>query len=510
MARRKLYNINRFDGGMTDDTRNTSDLTKCAFVTHFDIYRDPNNMYVMPGYIDDMSYADDADGMKIYDIRAIRYVSSAVYGVGTKSDGTGSKLFTKGTPTDTNWTEVASGEGTDNLADNTFLNGTSSSNLYWVTLDGTNTSVTYYNVGATTDNYALIQSGGGSPSNLIVSDGLGFDDSIYASKGGVSTGLSKLNGATFTVTQKSTGINIGDFQSGNDVYGIFGYRTNPSKTQLLLWDSASLLIDQKIEFGAGRGYAVGYPSGFWVGVVNEGLDISESSLLEETSNESTAMSIKVASGRTAETLYRIYGATNTNGKIMPTRAVYFDAMLFYARVPKDPTPTTYYEGLWAVGKSQIDSPLAISIPFDTSTLGEVSHVHNVGGHYWFVHGGDGSISRLDTADGTYDVPATYESLIFGADTPYQKELEGVSVVTENLPSGASIACYYRTDLDDSWSLMGTSDTDGQKKHNFTKKSDATPIGKFQEIQFKLIVTGKVTLKNILISLTETDDLPFSS
>jgi hypothetical protein len=509
MSRKRTYNHNRFDGGMTDDIRNTSDLSKCAYVSHFDIYRNPNELHVLPGYVDDMSYADDADGMKTYDIRAIRYVSGALFGVGTKSDGTGSKLFTKSAPTDTNWTAVANGEGTDNLASSTFLTGTTSSNLFWVTIDSTNdTNVTYYNVSSTTDSHVQLAALGGDPSDLIVSDGLGFDDTIYATKGGVATGLSRISGATFTATQKTTSLTPADYQSGNEQYGIFGYRTTPSRAQLLLWDSASSLIDQKIEFGAGRGYAVGYPSGYWVGVVNEGLDVSESSLLDEQSNDTAAMSIKVASGRTAEKIYRIYAPTTTNGKIMPTRAVYRDAMLFYARVPIDATPTEYRQGLWAVGKCQMDSPLAVSVPFDTSSLGVVNHVHNFGNHYYFIHADDGSISRLDTPDGTYDVPATIETLIYGADTPYLKQFEGISILTENLPASGSVVVSYRTDLDDSWTTLGTSSTTGTQTHNFTRAS-GVPIGKFREIQFKIVATGKIVLKSYFVAITELDNLPFS-
>jgi hypothetical protein len=220
------------------------------------------------------------------------------------------------------------------------------------------------------------------------------------------------------------------------------------------------------------------------------------------------MSIKVASGRTAETMYRIYGATTTNGKIMPYRGKYRDAMLFYARVPTDATPTTYRQGIWAVGKCQIDSPLAISVPFDTSSLGEVNAVANFGAHYYFVHAGDGSISRLDTPSGTYDVPATLETLMYGADSQNLKELNGISILTENLPASASIEVSYRTDTDSVWTSLGTSSTTGTQTHNFTRVA-GVPIGKFREIQFRITATGKIVLKSYKVSINELDDLPFA-
>jgi hypothetical protein len=185
-------------------------------------------------------------------------------------------------------------------------------------------------------------------------------------------------------------------------------------------------------------------------------------------------------------------------------------MLWYTRIATNTGATEYREGIWACGKGNINDPLAVSVLLDTGSLGEVSTFKAFGQHMLFVHGGDGSISRLDSFDdGTFDVPATYESLVFGGDTPFLKELDGVSIVTEDLPSGASVAVSYRTDLNSSWTLMDTSSTAGQRKHNFTRVA-GVPIGKFQEIQFKVVVTGKVQVKNILVAMTEFDDLPFSA
>lgn len=510
MARRKPYIINSFYGGMTDDIRNTSDLSKCAYISHFDIYRDPSQAYAMPGYLDDMNDGSTATGMKQYDIRAFRYYSGGLYAVGTKSDGTGSKLFSKATPTTASWTAVTSGEGTDNLAAYTFLNGTSSSNQYWLTIDGTNDlNVTFYNGGSTTDAYGQVQAVIGDPDDGVISKVRAFNDAIYFTIDGIDSEIGQINGATFTGVAKDTSIFAYDYASGDEQIGIFGYRTFPSRAQLLLWDSASILIDRKIEFGTGRGACIGYVNGVWVGVVNEGLDVRSSSFFDGESNDTASMAIKAASGAGAETLYRIFSPTTTNAVVKALDGVHRDAWLFYARVPTDPTPTTYREGVWAVGKAGAGYPLAISVLMDTGSLGLIETYHNFGQHHYFGHAEDGSISRLDTIDGTYDVPAIYESLVFGAESPYQKELEGISVITENLPASASIQVYYRTDVDSSWTSMGTSSTTDKQKHSFTKKSDATPIGKFQEIQFKVVATGKIVLKNITISITETDDLPFT-
>lgn len=514
MARKKPYYINNFSGGMTQDIRDTNDLSKCAYVSHFDIYRDSNQMYVMPGYVDDMSIGGDADGMKTYDIRAIEYLDGVVNAVGTKSDGTGSKLFYKNDPTDTDWVNGtlfsggASVEGTDNVATYTFLHGEAVGEYYFFSYASPKLYVSYMGGVTVTDKYVEIAPTGSDTDFPAVAERY-YTGIVYASRGDGFAGVSSMNGATYTLNAKSTANSVRDIQTGGEQLGILETQSNPAGARLLLWDSASLLIDQYIDMGTGRPIALGYPAGFWVAVINEGLGTSDATLTSET-NDTASMVVKVASGTKGENIYRIYAATPTNGDIKPTRSTYHDAMLWYARIPTDATPTTYKEGLWACGRGKLGDALAISVLFDTSSLGSVHYAKAIGSHVYFIHGGDGSISRLDSfEDGTYDIPAVYESLVFGADTPYQKELEGISVVTENLPASTSVAVYYRTDVDSSWTAMGTSSTTGKQKHSFTKNSDATPIGKFQEIQFKIVATGKIVLKSITCSITETDDLPFS-
>ena len=508
MARNIPYNITSFNGGMTQNLRDTRDLSKCAYVSHFDIYRDPNQMYVMPGYVDDMSIGGDADGMQVYDIRAISYMNLSVYAVGTKSDGTGSKLFSKGSPDTAEWSAVTNGEGTDNLATYTYLAGEKNQTpFYWLTTASGLDYITTYDGSTTTDKHVTLSSANTTIPGVAEQY---YTLDVFSNEPG-STGLSFLS-STATEDYKTTSIYPRDIQTGGEQMGIFGsYNSGAGerRSRLLLWDTQSLLIDQNIDFGKGLPVALGYPSGYWVGVVSEGLG-NDSNLIE-TANDSASMAVKVANGSASEVLYRIYGATNTNSVLLPTRSQYRDSMIWYARIPTNTDGTTFREGVWSCGKGSINDPMAVSVLFDTSSLGVCSVVRMFGQSAYFVHGGDGSISKLDSfVDGTFDVPATYESLIFGSETPFLKELAGVAITTENLPSGGSVVAYYRTDVDDSWTEMGTSSTVGDKKHVFTKNSDATPIGKFQEIQFKFVVTGKVTVKNILITITQLDDLPFNT
>ena len=508
MARKLQYNHIRFDGGMTDSPRDTSDLTKLSMIRHMDIYRDSSRMYVMPGYVNDMSIGGDADGMKQYDIRAIANLSARVVAVGTKADGTGSKLFNKADPTTAEWGQGVFGtstEGTDDLAGFTYLGGNDgeAGTIYYVTEAGTATYISKVESNTVTDKHRTI-SGVGAGSTTPMTAEQHYTGEMYATET-PSTGLTLL-GSDATLDAKPTGIFLRDVHSGGELLGLIGATSGSRRSRLLLWDSESLLADQNVDFGFGLPIALGKPAGIWTAVINEGLG-TDNSLLSEANNL-PSMAVKVLNGENNEVLYRYFGESSSNAVALPTRSHYRDSMLWYARIATNTAADEFTEGVWACGKGDIRSPLAVSMPFDTSSLGVCKVVKGIGNHFFFVHGGDGSISRLDSfATGTYDVPATIETLIYGANSPYQKELNGISIVTEDLPAGGSVVCKYRVDEDSAWTTMGTSNTVGSRRHSFTKAEGAV-IGKFQEIQFQLVIAGRVTIKNISIVLTETDNLPY--
>lgn len=500
MARQLTYNITRFDGGMSDDIR-VSDLSKCAHVSHFDIYCDPHRLVPMPGYVADQdTVSGGANDLKNYNVKAFHY-EGTMRAVSEVSGGGGNKLWEKATPTTASWTATTTGEGSYDLKDGTFLFEVGS-RLYYVTEDSGNTYISFWS-GTVTDAGATLETFTQTWDHVAEYT---FDDNIYANA--IATDIVELTSSAVTDPAKDTGSRITDIHSGDELVGLAGYTFYPYKGRLLLWDAGSSLVDQKIDCGNGVPKAVGDPSGVWVVAVDENLT-DENSIFNEQANGSHKLKIKYAAAGSAKTLYEITAPTNTNGRIKPIRGTWGDAMLFYARIPQDATPTTYKEGVWAVGRCKEDSPLAVSMLLDTSDLGSMEGLGTFAQHFFFAHGGDGSVSRLDDfSSGTYDVECTYESLMFGSDSPFLKEFKGISVLTEDLPSGGTVEVKYRFDEDAAWTSLGTSSTDGDEIHNFTRAS-GVPIGKFREIQFQVLINGKVPVKGIYITLVETDDLPFN-
>ena len=476
---------------MSDDIR-SHDLSKCAYVSHFDIYCDKHRLVPMPGYTADQDFSG-TDGLKTYNIKNFVWDSGTFYAVGTKSDNTGSKLFSKATAETASWSAVASGEGTDDLVGFTTLIS-SGSELYFQTEAAGTVYLSQHSLGVgTVDKDTTLTTN--TPSFPFVVE-YAFDDTLYTNTN--ETDVLSVDGGTVTDPAKDTGGYVVDIQSGDEQIGIMTYRFYPYKSQLLLWDSGSVLIDRKVEFGNGREAALGYPSGIWVAAVAENL--LSNSINDDLANGSYALAIKKATpAGNALTMLRMEAATSTNAQLTPSRGKYRDSMLFYARVPQDATPTTYREGIFAVGRCKEQSPLAVSVLLDTGTLGSVEGYFTVGNHHYFAHGGDGSVSRLSPKSGTYGITCVYESLMFGHDIKDKKTLDQITVQTEGLRSGGTVVVKYRTDIDDSFTTMGTSDIDGAEKHTFTK-AEGIPIGGFQEIQFRVEVLGSSTVKGIDIDL----------
>lgn len=511
MARKRTFDITRFDGGMSDDIR-VSDLSKCALVSHFDIYCDPHKLVPMPGFVNDHAISGDSTGLKAYSVRAFYYDgknTNKLYAVGEVSGGGGSKLWEKATPTTSEWTATTTGEGTDDLTDPTILfRPSSSASLYYATEASGTTYLSMYNGTVTDKDETLVASSiSNSPFTLIEDEALSTNYDVYFNVPG-SSKVSAMSNDAFTTTAKDTAIFPQSLAVGGEYVGIFGHLSNPSKTSLQLWDANSLLVDRTVDFGFGRAIDTNYVGNFWVGVVNEGLVDFDNNFSEYVNGEYN-LSIKVAEGDQATNIYTFKGTTQTNAEARVIDGKARDLMMFHARIPTDATPTTYNEGVFAVGRCKPGSPLAVSKLLDTGSLGSVQAVYSFGRHMFFAHAGDGSVSRLDSfATGTYDVDCIYDTLMFGHDTPYLKEFKGLAVLTEDLPSGGEVEVFYRFDEDDSWTTLGTSDTDGAEIHNFTRAS-GVPIGKFREIQFRIQITGNVTVKGIYITLHESDDLPWN-
>jgi hypothetical protein len=481
-------------------------------------------MTVMPGYVSDEAYDGVDDGLKAYKVRAFWYQGSTTFNcIGNKADGTGSKLFGKDDPDDTEWfdghyTDGAGFEGDANLweAPHARLGAADGQELYATTYSGSTSYMSEYGFGspAVTDRFATLETNYGTRINpLQLTRGAeDTSDRIWFNKPAGDVGY--LSGSAVTLSAYPTDsyyVN-GLVESSRGLWMI-GYTFQPFATEVRLWDRASTLADQVIIIPSSRGGAIGMVAGIPVVIVDEFIDSNKGTA---TSSQQflggASFSVRAVQGASTETLYRFTSPSSdvTASSMVPVSNNFKDSFMFYGKFATDTGATTFRQGMWAVGRKNSNSPLALSLLLDMTDLGDLNGYYGFGNRHFIAHGSDWSVSKLDNyATGTYDVTATYESLMFGSETPNEKVFNGVTVKTCELPSGASVIGYYRTDIDDSWTTLHTSSTAGEKIHNFTRAS-GNPVGTFEEIQFKFEVVGKVKIKNIKVSIEELNNLPYDS
>ena len=509
---------------MTDDIRNLSDQTKFAYLSHLDIYRDQGSVFTMPGYVAENGFDSDTEGVKVHDLRAFYFTSAAtIYAVGTKADGTGSKLFQRDFG-ETEWKVPTFSEyqvePDKDLAARPFLLGPQqigAAELYYPIINGTaligsggnRTNVVRQGPNVSSPNWEEWRelANFNTTGQLLTEQGFNGDWYVYPrSPQSGGSGIGRITSSDLT-TIKTTNLGPSTVKSGDYQVGFAGTQSGAEQqSRLVLWDSVSQLADQNISLGSGVSAILGYPSNLWSIVMAEYTGPQNANAVR--GNGSPAMSIKLISGETPETIYRIFMPTNTGSIVEPIfNGVYRDAMAWYARIPTNSAGTEFREGIWAFGRGDINSQMGTSVLLNTESLGRVETTHFFGLQPWFCHNEDGSVSRLDNFEtGTYDVPATIETLVYGAQSPYLKQFEGMTINTSSLPAGGEVTVEYRVDRNTAWQPLATSDTEGTQRHSFTGTAGES-IGRFQEIQFRITLLGKLELTNIFLEITETDDLP---
>lgn len=508
---------------MTNDLRDLRDTSKFAFVSHFDIYTEPHQMKVMPGWKTDDHVLGDAEpgGLKDYKIRAFanRNVGQLV-AVGNKADGTGSKVWFKTdnageTRADGDfWAEKLNSssdevEGDANLLPprRTNMYFSSSTDVIYPVIVGTDTHIASADLSGGAG--AVDESAATLSSTAIDSDGprmvfeRGSNGTVYFTKTGVSD-LASITGAdTVNLNIKSTSDGVTDIHSFGSLFLIAVRDFQNLSTNLIMWDFG--LDQQVVVVPNSNGAVVGTVGDTPIVVTEQFLQTSLTNT-GRVSNNLKSFVVRAVLGNSTETIYRFETDSTESGRLLPLRAEHKGGFLFYARVPADADGTTYREGVWCVGRKNQNSSIAVSLLLDTSSVGEMNGFLQAGNRMFLAAGEDWGVYQLDDyINGDYDIDATAETLLYGSETPYEKQLEGVTIMTDPLASGESVSLHYRTSVNDSWTLMGTSTTG--ERHNFTT-ANGSPIGKFQEIQFKLTASGKITVRSMVTLLNELDDIVY--
>ena len=499
MAKRYTVNINRFDGGISEDKR-VQAANKYSITKHFDALTYPHKLVPFT-----KTQATDSEN-KTFNIVKFIYANSKLYGLGDVSGNpTRVQIYENGGLGSTdNWTTSTNGAGsTANKNTDVFFAYAVGATTYIYTLvNGDRVSKFDTSGGAFTDNeravtYTTTQIQ--AQPILHPSDNIAYffaDNVVHVNNAGSwSTGL------TLPATQRI----VSACAHGNYLaLGCITLGTYDIRSTVYLWDRDSSLttLSERVDFGEGTLKHLFSLDNNLIGVV----DFYSTPPLGNGDSKVGRVHIKQASGQTAVILSSLTtDATGITGVISNTKFVRDNIAYFPMAVRLNGDQRS---GIWALKGNGLLT-LAI-IEEELSTVnGTIQGIYATANIWWIAHSADGSVNRSSYTNSDYSSTnaSTYESLIFtGGDSSQTKKLVGVTVMTEPLVTSDQVVLKYRKDEETSWTTIFTTTTANSISHDAVNiESSGANLPQFNEIQFQILSTSGAVITGLRFDYEEIED-----
>ena len=457
---------NRFNGGMTNDPRDPN-TNMFRVVSNFDVLTRPGKM---TPYRSSESGDTDAATNKIknYQIALRTGTTYSLYGLAQTSSK--AKILYKDLTTgsandldDSAWT---------NTANNTSASGATNFNLF---IYYKKTGLVY---GARAGSHIWAYDPAGSIafgdteralSYTNITQGLvhskddilyvGYDNKLAKNDNGSWTDAALTFPSHFVITSLS--------EYGNYLAIACAPLSGIGNSRVYLWDRDATLttLAESVDWGVGSLMILEEVDGFLVGISQRGG--SASSI---TGNPAGTISFgdrvifQYLNGTRAEKFMEMQGGSNTTKLAITKQKVnsrlYFSMLISFNGAVRD--------GVFSIGRSSPSSPFAL-IHERTSnnntalaTSDSIFSFFAVGDYLFISYSTTaGSVVAMSKtlATATYSHNSVAETVRFNAgDSSLKKDMHGITIKHEYLPSGASVIVKYRVDQNASWTTMLSSTT----------------------------------------------------
>jgi len=487
--------INRFDGGMVNDPRDTSEAT-CRVVTNFDVLTNPGKM--TPYY--NSTSGDSASATTFKKNFCIANRTGTIYklyalGVQTAST-TRAKVYVKD-PLNTvddysnaTWQEPSNGESSTNdtafdlfvyYAKRDRIFGAENGAKIWSfdpdsssTWDDEGVALTY-----TTIRQGLVHS---------------KDDILYIP---YDNKIAKNDNSSWTTAALTlpTNYQIESICEYGNYLAIAASEINAlsGTSKVFLWDRDSTLVtlSETIDWGSGILKVIEIIDGILVGISVLG---GASLIL----NNQDRLIFRYLSGSIAIKFAEFIGSMGTIGNSFPrAKQVNDNRLYFMCAITLNGTRR---EGVWSVGRASGGgfSIVHERTPNNTTamTTGTLYNFIFVGDYLFQAYDPSGSAHAMSMTDDALSFTsnsAIYESKIFNlGDSSITKKLIGVTVMTEYLPSGTEYTFKYRINEETTYTTIFTESTDNSISHSAINiESSGATLPEYKEIQFQILSTGAV-------------------
>lgn len=483
-------NINRFDGGISDDPRqNTSN----GFVIskHFDIYSFPHKLVPLRSTEADTNDGSTATGMKQYDVRNFQLGSDGkLYGVGIQpASTTRIKIVSKADPTTGNWTLNATAEcglnGGASFRESFMEWGTSPA--FWM-FGGTG-AISKWTIGGTfTDTVAATSATVTHVAQSVKTK----DNNMYMFYNNIVVRVTPAGATSEVLTLPADGRITSACTYGNYLAIAWAKGTTLTSggySRLFIWDLVSPDVQEAVDFGEGQLMVIGNIDGGIIGVTDSNLSTSFGL------NEGSVIIKRYIGGSPTVLKEIIANRTSTLGKFIRNTVIKAGRLYFVASIPfngSTSTESTYNLGIYSFGRKNINSNYALTLEYTEPSVDTSNYtIRSFGnaGNYWFInHSVDGSITKTDDA-ANYTTTSVYESQKF-LTSKYKKKIAGVWVTYEPLPTAGQVVLKYRKDEETSYTTIFTDGTNSAVSHEavLIESTDA-PLPTCKEIQFRIESTG---------------------
>jgi hypothetical protein len=484
------FKIDRFDLGMTNNIRDTFGMS--PITKNFDTISKKNALipYRQSETGDDTASTRQITQMVQYDdVSGNTYV----YGLGKDPSNEYVKIFKKSDFTDATWSAPANGaSASGNREQNVlveyhgFLYGLRAGTSVWKADVAAASAFTEADAAIT---YTSAAQG------LVHSR----DDILYIPYYDSATGnaaIAKNNSGAWTATALQLPkfkIPIGLCEDGN----YLGCGARPAsgigRSTYYLWDRDSSLttLSDKIDFGYGSLQVIEKIDGVTFGVSVVG---------DSTNGSKYRMIVRYWDGSGSEAQFMAQfdfdGVPTVYGKQKVDKKILFSVI--------GTINGEVMDGLWAISKNK-NGTYAVTfdrlVNNDTGLTSSkfIKGFFQLGDIVFISYQSSGTFGMSKTDDqATYNSTSIYETTVFDAgDKRNRKDLIGITVTTEPLPTNGSYTIKYKADADSSWTTIFTESTDNSISHsaiNIESTGAQLPSGK--ELRFRIESTGGAVITSL--------------
>lgn len=486
----KTIEINRFDGGISDDPRDQrSDVF--TLTKHFEIKKHRLIPYV--AMVDDST--TNTGGTPDEELRTFAWGNGNLYALGHVNGAAYPKLFQKADANDplSTWNASSSGASASGaVVDGVLVWYENQSKFYGLKTSGSDTILWSYAPGTTTFTETVGTFTSKQSTNPVAFLHPKSDIVLFGVKNVVGT----LNGASFNsaaLTLPSDMI-VTSITEWNNLAAISA-KNNIGRSRVYLWDMVSSDVLESIDFGNINLEIIANIGGRVVGVGAKNIAIYtrdyEIKLFEWSGGAPRVWKTL----RSESSLFTAYNR----------KQVYNNKLYFPLRIRLNDS-TNF--GIFTVGVNDGGSLYVTLDTLPNNDTGVSSSVDGFGVHgdyIWVTF--DSTTTMVRNTQATYTATSVYEGqkLNFGSPA-VTKAFGGVTVTTEPLGVNGQVVLKYRKDEETSWTTIFTNTEDNSIRHTAVNiESTGIALPNFKEIQFRIESTGGAVITGLRITAEEKKD-----